>query len=68
MAVKFQIVGLTADGKRVSVCYTRSAFEARAILAAGNPKFSQLIALGKDGEVSPDELDALANEGSSSNA
>lgn len=65
---KYQIVGLTSDGKRVGICYTRSAFEARLIQAKGDPKFSQLLVLGKDGELTPAELDDLVKASGASDA
>lgn len=61
---KYQIVGTTAENKRVEICYTRSAFEARSIKAEQSPKFARVAVLGKDGEISDAELDALAGAAS----
>lgn len=61
---KYQIVGLTTDNKRVEICYTRSAFEARTIQAENEPKFARVLVIGKDGEIGREALMQLADAGS----
>lgn len=58
--VKYQVVGFTADDKRVTIRYTRSAFEASEALANGDPRFLRVAVYDDTGEVTQDDLNHRA--------
>lgn len=59
--MKYRIDGLTLDGKRITVCHTRSPYEARSIRAANRSKFDRVLVYDENGEVGDADLDARAD-------
>ena len=66
--MRYRIDGLTIDGKRVTVCYVRSAYEAKSIRDANRPKFERVLVYDENSELEDGELEVCAGTGSAPDA